>query len=227
MPPNKNYLIVLNGFISMMLMVMLAISYLRTATVIVGLVNMMTLIAASIIVNTSILTQASIVIILFMVFFMVLADMMFRNVEHLQNENEQYHNEEKRLLAMLRLNRKEIKSYIEMCRTKNIEDKDVDRLFGILSEDSQRNVINAVERRKALDSSRKKDINELLPDLTPMEQEVVQLILRDLKLSQIADYTGKSESNISVVRSRLRKKMGLAPGDDLRLALLRLTGEIA
>lgn len=36
MPPEKNYLIVLNGFISMMLMVMLAISYLRTACLVVG-----------------------------------------------------------------------------------------------------------------------------------------------------------------------------------------------
>lgn len=223
MPANKNYLVVVNGFISMMLMVMLAISYLRTATIIIGLANTATLIAATVIVNTEILTQAVIVIILFTVFFIALSDMMYRNVKHLQNENEQYHSEEKTLLATLKLNRNEIRSYIKMCRTENIEDQDTDILFGMLSEKSQRNVINAVERKKALDASRKKDISELLPDLTPMELEVARLILRDMKLSQIAQLTNKSESNISVVRSRIRKKMGLSQGEDLREALLKLT----
>lgn len=169
-----------------------------------------------------ILTQSVMLISLFTVFFIFLSELLLRNVKHLQSENKQYHSEEHRLLSILRLNRKEIRSYLEMCRTENVKDKDTDRLFDMLSEKSQRNVINAVERKKAIDASRTKDIHEQFPDFTPMELEVSRLILRDYKLSQIADYTGKSESNISVVRSRIRKKLGLAPGDDLREALLKL-----
>lgn len=225
MPSSQNYLVVLNGFVSMMLMVLLTLCYLRTASIIVGVANVATLIAAASMIGRMKVVQSVILITLFTVFFTFLSDMLLRNVKHLQRENKQYHNDEQRLLAILRLNRKEIMSYVEMCRTENAEDKDTDRLFNMLSEKAQSNVINAVERKKAIDASRAKDIQERLPGLTPMEMEVARLILRDYKLSQIADYTGKSESNISVVRSRMRKKLGLAPGDNLREALLKLTGK--
>lgn len=225
MPSSQNYLVVLNGFVSMMLMVLLTLCYLRTASIIVGVANVATLIAAASMIGRMKVVQSVILITLFTVFFTFLSDMLLRNVKHLQRENKQYHNDEQRLLAILRLNRKEIMSYVEMCRTENAEDKDTDRLFNMLSEKAQSNVINAVERKKAIDASRAKDIQERLPGLTPMEMEVARLILRDYKLSQIADYTGKSESNISVVRSRMRKKLGLAPGDNLREALLKLTSK--
>lgn len=225
LPSSQNYLVVLNGVISMMIMVGLTLCYFRTASIIVGGANVATLIAAAAIIGRSVVTQSVILITLFTVFFIFMSDMLLGNVKHLQSENKQYHNEEKRLLATLRLNRKEVMTYVEMCRTENAEDKDTDRLFNMLSEKSQRNVINAVERKKAIDASRAKDISEQLPDLTPMELEVARLILRGYKLSQIAEYTGKSESNISVVRSRIRKKLGLAQGDNLREALLKLMGE--
>lgn len=223
-PASQNYLIVLNGIISMAIMIMLAVCYYRAASIVVGCANIVTLFVAAVVVNTMTLTQSVILLTLFSLCFIALGDMMFRNVKHLQSENKQYHSEEQRLLSTLRLNRKEIRAYVEMCRNDNPSDGDTDRLFDMLSEKSQRNVINAVVRKKALDASRTEDLKDQMPDFTPMELEVAQLILRDMKLSQIVDYTGKSESNISVVRSRIRKKLGLAPGDDLRQALMDKLG---
>lgn len=224
LPSAYDYLIIINGFVSMELVFALAISYLRIATMSVGTINLLTLLfSGAVIGGNSTLWQFIVLCVLFTIFNLLLTDMMYRNVKHIQDENTAFRTGEKRLLQTLRLNRKEITAYIEMCRTDNPADSDTDRLFSMLSESSQRNVINAVERKKAIDMSRNADLKTLFPDFTPMELEVARLVLRDMKLKQIASLTGKSETNISVVRSRLRKKLGLSPTDDLRNALIEET----
>lgn len=222
-----NHLIIMNGIISMMLMAILAISYMRKLTIFVGVANILTLVTSGIIINNGIQWQYIILIILFTVFFMLMAELMYKNVKKLKDDNLNYQANEHNFLETVRLNRREIRAYLAMCRTGNLSDDDTDRLFGMLSEKSQHNVINAVERKKAIDESREEVVKKAFPDFTPMEIEVSRLVLQGLKLSQIINITGKSESNISVVRSRIRKKLGLAAGDDLHDALLRkMEGEV-
>lgn len=228
LPDSYNYLITLNGLISMMLMTVLSISYYRTAALLVGASNSLLLVLVAFReYKENALDQAIILIVLFTVFFMIMADMMYRNVKNLQLENRRWQKGEQRLLAILRMNRNEIKAYVEMCRTENLADGDTDRLFGMLSEKSQRNVIKAVEKKLAIDASRNKDIQEVFGDFTPMEMEVARMVVRGLKLSKIAELMGKTESNISVVRSRIRKKIGLPQGNDLRKALMEKLGDNA
>lgn len=219
-----DHLVVMNGVISMMLMTLLAISYMPKMTIGVGVANALTLIAAGFINDSRVLWQYIILIIMFTFFFTIMADLMYRNVKQIKDENIQFQTSEQNFLNNVRLNRKEIRAYLAMCRTENPADEETDRLFGMLSEKSQRNVINAVERKKALDNSREDDIKAAFPDFTPMELEVSRLILQGMKLSQIINITGKSESNISVVRSRIRKKLGLASGEDLYDALQNKIG---
>lgn len=221
-----NHLIIMNGIISMMLMTILAISYMRKLTIFVGVTNILTMVVSGIIVNNGIQWQYIILIILFTVFFMLMADLMYKNVKKIKDENLNYQSSEQNFLETVRMNRREIRAYLAMCRTSKPSDDDTDRLFGMLSEKSQRNVINVVERKKALDESREEVVKTAFPDFTPMELEVSRLIIQGLKLSQIINITGKSESNISVVRSRIRKKLGLTAGEDLHDALLeRINGK--
>lgn len=214
-----NHLVVMNGFISMMLMMVLVISYLRKMAIIVGVANIITLLTAGFIINDRILWQYITLIILFTVFFIIMADLMYRNVKRMKEENIEFQTNEQNLIAAVRLNRKEINAYLAMCRADNPTDGETERLFNILSEKSQRNVINVVERKKAIDGSQEDDIKAAFPNFTPMELEVSRLVLRGMKLSQIINITGKTESNISVVRSRIRKKLHLEAGDDLYEAL--------
>lgn len=220
MSTTYHFLITVNGVVSMVIVCLLAVSYMRKTTIIVGTANLLTLLFTAIWVGSNWSWQFFVITTLYTVFFALLSFMMYHNIKHMQDENSAYHIGEKHLLQILRLNRKEITAYVEMCRTENIADKDTDRLFSMLSEKSQRNVIHAVERKKALDTSRSKDLKKIFPTFTPMEIEVSRLILRGTKLSQIVDATGKSEANISVVRSHIRKKLGLAPSDNLREALV-------
>lgn len=224
LPASAYPLILMNSMITLMSMILLAFSFLPVPSIITGIINIITMILVAIGYNIPAVRQFSILIILFSFFIGLMADMMARSVAHLQNENKGLQNDEKRLLNILRLNRNEIKAYVEMCRKDEPDDDDTDRLFALLSDKTQRNVIKAVERKKALDAGRERALDKVIPDLTPMELQVAQLILRDYKLGKISKTTGKSEANISVVRSRLRKKLGLKPEDDLRQALMKVVG---
>lgn len=221
MPQAYHYLIVLNGVISMTLMVLLAMNYLRLTSVIVGGSNLLVLLYAGEVIPNKVLWQFITLIGLLTVFFVFMGDTMYRNVKHIQQENTTYNTNERNLLQTLRLNRKEITAYLDLCHNQTRSDKETDRLFSILSERSQRNMIKAVEQKKAIDASESERTKAAFPDFTPTELEVARLILRDMKLSQIANLTGKSATNITVVRTRLRRKLGLAPGDDLHNALAK------
>lgn len=220
-PEAHNFFVIGNGIVSMSLIVLLSISYLRTPCIIAGAMDVVAIIFAAVMLDDNIATQYAVINTMFIVFFIIMTGMMTSNVKHLQEENTAYHRDENRLLQILRMNRKEIGAYIEMCRKENISDNDTDRLFSMLSDRSQRNVINAVERKKAIDASRTADLKSRFSSFTPMELEVTRLILRNFKLSQILEATGKNESNINSVRSHIRKKLGLAPGQDLREELLK------
>lgn len=224
-PEGYNFFVIGNGIVSMSLIVLLSISYMRISCIIAGTLDVASIIFAAVMLNDNMVTQYAILNTMFITFFIIMTNMMTNNVRHLQEENTAYHRDEHRLLQILRLNRKEIGAYIEMCRKEKMSDDDTDRLFGMLSDKSQRNVINAVENKKGLDASRTADIKAKFPNFTPMELEVTRLILRGLKLSQILVVTGKNESNINSVRSHIRKKLDLKPGDNLRKELFKRVGE--
>lgn len=220
MPPSYSYLVVLNGVISMTLMILLTMNYLRLTSIIVGASNLLALLFAGVMLTDKVLWQFIILIGLLTIFFIFMGDTMYRSVKHIYQENTKFHVDERALLQTLRLNRKEITAYIALCHKQSENDKETDRLFSILSERSQRNMIKAVEQKKAVDAKETEFTKAAFPDFTPTELEVARLIIRNMKLSQIANLTGKSATNITVVRTRIRKKLGLAPSDDLHDALI-------
>ena len=220
LPPDFSYLVALNGVISLAIMMLLEVCYLRFSCIFVGVTNVAVLIYVGNMMQSKPMWQLVILVSLFTVFFIFMGDLMYRNVKQIHSENSQYQLGERQLLHTLRLNRNEVEAYLAICRKHPGDKKDLDQLFSMLSERSQHNVISAVDYNKTLKAIEKDNIKNVLPDFTPMELEIARLVMLDMKLSQIIDATGKSESNVSVVRSRIRKKLGLKPGDDLREALL-------
>ena len=66
---------------------------------------------------------------------------------------------------------------------------------------------------------------EHLPELTTTELLVAKAILMKLQLSEMITMTGKSKGNITTIRSRIRRKLKLAPTDQLYNSLfLRVFG---
>ena len=120
---------------------------------------------------------------------------------------------------MLRLKRDQIEAYLNLCQNDHASDKDIDRLFAILDDRSQRNIVNAVKKKMAELKAEKSSLVETFTDFTPTEIEVSRLILLDKKLKEICITMGKSETNINSVRSHIRKKLGLSANEVLKDAL--------
>ena len=64
-------------------------------------------------------------------------------------------------------------------------------------------------------------VRRACPELTPSEAEICAMILQDKRQNDICIRLGKSASNINSQRSHIRRKLALAPADDLKEALLR------
>lgn len=89
----------------------------------------------------------------------------------------------------------------------------------MLGEKSQKNLINNVIEFMRMNETESERLKLLLPELTPSEIKICQLILRDKKLGEICSILNKSESNINTQRGNIRKKLGLQPTDNLQKAL--------
>ena len=103
--------------------------------------------------------------------------------------------------------------------------KDADAVFDMelmeqLDHKTLRNIIKVANHIEHLQASRRKDMHERFPMLSPVELDVCRLVEQGRTLRDISNILSKSVSNVSTVRGNIRKKLGLAQDDDLRSALL-------
>lgn len=220
MPEEFQLTLVVNSVICFLITCLLSLCYFLVPSIIVGLTNCLVLVYAANVSEDIEMSQFAIVIILMSVFVCSTGYWLGKIIIKLSFDNKSYSNSMTFLLQCIRLNYTEFEAYLSACMGNAHSDNDVDRFFSILSEKSQRNLIKVVERKVAMDTNFKKKLMKMFPNFTKMEIEVSCLIVADNKLSQIANLLGKSEANISVVRFRIRKKLNLQHGEDLREALL-------
>lgn len=155
----------------------------------------------------------------------LVGDFMWRGVHNMQRENTDYKDAEEGLLSAFHMTKAELAAYIQLCRKKTPDEKQVSAFFDMIDEHSEANLTRAVALRTAERHMQRTDLAAHLPQLTPTELEVCRLVIAGKTLAEIARILDKTTNNISSVRIHVRKKMGLQPKDDLRKALLNATGE--
>ena len=160
------------------------------------------------------------------IFTCVLGELIRRGISGLQRENEGYLATISDVLTVFHMSRTELLAYIQLVRGGR-SGKETADFFDQLDERTEANLIRAVEHRVAQRRMRHARIAETLPMLTPTEQEVCRLVIGGKTLSEIASILDKNVNNISSVRIHIRKKLGLATGEDLREALLATMKEQA
>ena len=152
----------------------------------------------------------------------VLGELLRRNVYHVQTENTHLHHRETALMHAVRLNEGEIEAYLRMCSNDRPSLEDTDRLFAMLKPTSQRNLINAVRlhlRSHLMDDC---DLAHCFPTLTKSEVDVCNLILQGKKRGEICRILDKTEKNVDVVRTHVRKKLNVPTDQDLHKFLFNL-----
>lgn len=151
-------------------------------------------------------------------FISLLGHRLVRNAYRLEAENTTLRRDETELFLFLRMNREQVKAYIELAK-EDCQHDDTGRLLELMGEESQRNVmanVSAYIRRREAEDCR---MEHVFPELTPSERDICRLVLQDKKLGEICFLLKKSETNINSTRAHIRKKLGLQPSDRLDKAL--------
>lgn len=217
--PELTHLILVNEFISLMAITIMAMCYITHATMIMAGIFVLTILVGNFFNKNFDVSDFNFIFVAFILYLCLLAPTMIYNINKVRKENEKYKEGEATLLKVVRMNRKEIYNYVSMSRNDSPTQKEVDDFFALLNDRAKRNLIRAMEMKLASDNAKEDNLRRIFPEFTPSELQVSSLIIQGKKLSEICKVTGKSENNISTVRSHIRKKLGLGPNDDLFEAL--------
>ena len=127
--------------------------------------------------------------------------------------------------AMQHMTRDQLNALIKLGLKKNQTPEETQQLLRAAGADAQHIInenVSAVVRQQIINEQL---LAEHLPELTTTELQVAKAILTKLQLSEMITMTGKSKGNITTIRSRIRRKLKLAPTDQLYNSLfLRVFG---
>lgn len=134
--------------------------------------------------------------------------------QRLQDENISIKQEDEELMHLLKLNKEQLKLYIQLAKKEYSEDE-TRLILSQFNERTQKYIIHNVTKYINAEASTDECIEQAFPDLTPSERNIAQLILRGCKLSSICMILNKTETNVSTQRANIRRKLGLKSTDSL------------
>lgn len=137
-----------------------------------------------------------------------------------QMELDDYAHTIDQVLHVFNMNKTELLALLKLAKAKDADAVYDMELMEQLDHKTLRNIIKVANHIEHLQASRRKDMHERFPMLSPVEFDVCRLVEQGRTLRDISNILDKSVSNVSTVRGNIRKKLGLAQDDDLRSALL-------
>ena len=137
-----------------------------------------------------------------------------------QMELDDYAHTIDQVLHVFNMSKTELLALLKLAKAKDADAVYDTELMEQLDPKTLRNIIKVANHIEHLQASRRKDMHERFPMLSPVELDVCRLVEQGRTLRDISNILDKSVSNVSTVRGNIRKKLGLAQDDDLRSALL-------
>lgn len=153
------------------------------------------------------------------VLFTLMGQKIVDSFYKISEENYLLKKDEMELLHVLRLDKEQIRAYIQLARKEHTNARTAS-LLKMMDEKKQQNIISNVQNYLTERATQLNDIKKALPELTPSEIEISRLILQGKKLGEICSILNKSESNINSQRTHIRKKLNMNPTDNLYQTLL-------
>lgn len=124
------------------------------------------------------------------------------------------------VLNMFSMRKNELLALLKLAKAQDttaVYDKE---MMAQLDKKTLHNIIKVANQIEHMQACQRKDMHERFPMLSPTELDVCRLVEQGLAINDISKALGKSASNVSTVRGKIRKKLGLAQDDDSRRALL-------
>lgn len=223
-PEDANYYIIVNEFLTFMIVFVLIMGYVERWPFLVTVVNGVFCMVALVATGDRVHLQFLVFFFFIGTFTSLMGSLLRRSIETVEAENSLFRERQKQLLRAMNISEQEFLAYFELATDSNPYPQGVDALFDRIGVRMERNIVHAVKVREKRAQVERQRIRDIFPMLTRSEVEVCQLILLDKSLREIARLTGKSENNVSTVRTHIRRKLGLTPTDNL---LQRLKKEVA
>lgn len=219
-PDNFERMIVVNLVISFAIVIYLVLGFVKTVPVIVTAINLVTLLFASYYNPHAVSPHFTLLFSFIQIGSCILGYVTWKGMHTLQNEATDYMKTQDGILEAFHMSKQELVAYLQMCRSNKQEEKSIHNFFRNLDEQSEKNLINAVEQRLAEKRLEQENFALRFPQLTPTELEVCRLVMNGKTVNDIARIMDKNANNIGTVRIHIRKKLGLKTGDDLRQFLV-------
>lgn len=219
-PDNYERMIVVNLVISFAIVIYMVLGFVKTVPVIVTAINLVTLFLAYIYNPHAVSPHFILLFSFIQIGSCILGYVTWKGVHTLQNEATDYLKTQDGILEAFHMSKQELVAYLQMCRSNNQEEKSIHNFFRNLDEQSEKNLINAVEQRLAEKRLEQENFALRFPQLTPTELEVCRLVMNGKTVNDIARIMDKNANNIGTVRIHIRKKLGLKTGEDLRQFLV-------
>ena len=224
-PEHFLQLIILNQIVSLMAVVLLVMCFVRYTPFIVAVISLVAYGSVTTYLKEPVLWRIFGFFLGVEFLLCMLGELLRRNVWHVQTENTSLHYRETALMHAVKLNEREIEAYLRMSSTDLPSPEDADRLFAMLRPKSQRNLVNAVRLHLKTRLEDTTGLSGIFPMLTKSELDVCNLILQGKKMNEISLLLGKTEKNIGVVRTHIRKKLNVPADQDLQKFLFNLLAE--
>ena len=209
-------LITANMMLSAIAMMLAVLAYLRWVPTIIAATSLLTFGICTLITRDEGLMCFLGVFTFIVVIVCILGERVIRNYQKLQSENSGLKSDERSLMMALRLNKKQVKAYIELSMVNKPNARDMEVFFDMAGDAVKRKLVTAVMDYLNKENCKRERVVSAFPELTPSEHEVCMLIVQGKKQSEICTLLNKTQTNISAHRGHIRKKLGLNPEDNLR-----------
>lgn len=195
------------------------LAYIRNLPLIISIISIRIYGTCILISDNEILQNFFMLYVLIFASLSLLGKKLIVTIQKLEAENTNLKNDEAEMLRILRINKPQIKAYIEFSKKKESTTEEMEKLLELIGERSQRNIINTVSNYLAEIHTKITIVAKTFPELTLSEVEIARLIIQGKKLKEICEILKKTENNITAHRGHIRKKLGLKPNENLQMAL--------
>ena len=144
---------------------------------------------------------------------------MNRTIRNISIQNNTYRTERQSMLELFRMDTDQLSEFIRLAHQKELSMEQTETLLGLLNTETRRKLTDAITENIRAKTIELAQLEEKIPGLTPAEKEVCICILKGKNLTQTVKELGKSPSNITNVRSRIRRKLNLEHEEDLQSKL--------
>lgn len=225
-PTQYNLMVIVANTVLLALNTMISMAaLLERNTLILGAATIATYIACTVISGDGILRNFLVLFIISFTIVGLVGLLVAKSTHNMEEEIIRLKKGEAELLTLLRMKKDEVKAYVSLT-SKKYSHEGTRELLESFDKKARRNLIVNVEEYLMARNTDLETIKKALPELTPSEREICQLILQGKKLGEISIILNKTESNINTHRANMRRKLGLQPTDNLQEKLQeRINGE--